>query len=251
MRKLFSSTFCKMKLFYVLFPAILFLFTGCSTIKITVSNTSSKPVEKTMLKKIAVIPFELILSDTKNAPVETLYIRRGEGRRAFRIRKKRRDSKMKAKAEKQRNTWDNAAKILTDLFVAELFNVPGVEIFTIDRIETALRNMALDPKEVFEKSSAQEVAKILGLDAFFSGKVFAYSYNKSANPINNNSNVSISVDLTSVKTGGMLWTGREAMRGRAVDVLTLGVWIIQAPSSYELASKSIKNVVASFKNSLD
>jgi len=124
--------------------------------------------------------------------------------------------------------------------------LPDVEIFTLDRIEVALQNMALNPEEVFAKSNAQEVVHIIGLDAFFTGKVFAYTYNKSTNPVNDSSNVSISVNLTSAKTGAMLWTGREARQGQAVD---LGV-VMRAPSSYELASKAIKNVVASFRNSL-
>jgi len=222
--------------------ALVFLMFGCSTATTVSTSSSSEKLGRNDVRKVAILPFTMLVGKEKVIATPVVLQRSRRERMAdFNARK------LAANRPVFMVRNRDAAELVTDLFITAFFSTVKADIYDYERIRKSLKEMALDPDEVFSKATPQEIAKIIGVDTVLTGKVLNFGYLKYSNPIFNTSQVSISVNLTSAKTGSLLWSGSKSMTGKGID---LSIWSIPCPSAYELSSKVVSNLVLSFKDSL-
>jgi curli biogenesis system outer membrane secretion channel CsgG len=103
-------------------------------------------------------------------------------------------------------SFPNAGEIVSELFTAELYTSGRFKVLESEQIKRILDEKGIELPRVIDRSFAQEIGAILGVDGVFIGSVSEYWYRiRMEETREEEPAVGFNVRLVDVKTGAVVW----------------------------------------------
>lgn len=133
--------------------------------------------------------------------------------------------------------FPNAGDIVAELFTAELYSTGRFKVLDKEQIKRALEEKGIELPGVIDRTFAQEVGSVLGVDGVFIGSVSEYWYRVRIEETREEEPaVGFNVRLVDTKTGAVVWAG-------SCSRSSYSIFVYQRDSLNRVAQIIAKNMV--------
>ncbi len=139
--------------------------------------------------------------------------------------------------------FPNAGEIVSELFTSELYSSGKFKVLESEQIKRMLDEKGIEFPKVIDRSFAQEIGNVLGVDGVFIGSVSEYWYRiRMEETREEEPAVGFNVRLVDTKTGAVIWAA-------SCSRSSYSVFVYQRDSlnrvAQIIAKKMIKKLIAS------
>lgn len=139
--------------------------------------------------------------------------------------------------------FPNAGEIVSELFTSELYSSGKFKVLESEQIKRVLDEKGIELPKVIDRSFAQEIGSVLGVDGVFIGSVSEYWYRvRMEETREEEPAVGFNVRLIDTKTGAVVWAS-------SCSRSSYSVFVYQRDSlnrvAQIIAKKMVKKLIAS------